>query len=189
MKQWKQSMQTYTGYIRKEFDLTPDLYYDVFMNLCEPEMRKKLDGVKGIKEMGEEKIWEIIEGIWVESNPMYTRRLKAIDLKMEKGEEVGDFFNRLKNQYAEAEMEKATPWTLFICKLINSIPDSGNDSISLKNKLMETFRENQDLQENELSKFQTVIKQHESLVTAREYKGEVEACVGRVTEEPPKEPV
>ena len=41
MKQWKQSMQTYTGYIRKEFDLTPDLYYDVFMNLCEPEMRKK----------------------------------------------------------------------------------------------------------------------------------------------------
>ena len=87
MKQWKQSMQTYTGYIRKEFDLTPDLYYDVFMNLCEPEMRKKLDGIKGIKEMGEEKIWDIIEGIWVESNPMYTRRLKAIDLKMEKGEE------------------------------------------------------------------------------------------------------
>ena len=55
MKQWKQSMQTYTGYIRKEFHLTPDLYYDVFMNLCEPEMRKKLDGIKGIKEMGDKK--------------------------------------------------------------------------------------------------------------------------------------
>ena len=92
-------------------------------------MRKKLDGVKDIKKMGEAKIWDVIEGIWVESNPMYTRRLKAIDLKMEKGEEVGDFFNRLKDQYAEAEMEKATPWTLFICKLINSIPDSGNDTI------------------------------------------------------------
>ena len=99
-------MQTY---IRKEFDLTPDLYYDVFMNLCEPEMRKKLDGIKGIKEMGEARIWDIIEGIWVETNPMYIRRLKAIDLEMEKGEEVGDFFNRLKNEYAEAEMEKATP--------------------------------------------------------------------------------
>ena len=91
MKLWKQSMQTYTGYFRKEFDLTPDLYYDVFMNLCEPEMRKKLDGVKGIKEIGEAKICQIIEGIWVKSNPMYTRRLKAINLKMEKGEEVGDF--------------------------------------------------------------------------------------------------
>ena len=70
MKLWKQAMQSCTGYIRKEFELTPDLYYDVFMNLCEPEMRKKLDGVKSIKEMGEARIWEIIEGIWVESNPM-----------------------------------------------------------------------------------------------------------------------
>ena len=105
-------------------------------------MRKKLDGVKGIKEMGEAKIWEIIEGIWVESNPMYTRRLKAIDLKMEKGEEVGDFFNRLKNEYAETEMQKATPWSLFVCKLISFIPTSGNDSILLKNKLLETFRDN-----------------------------------------------
>ena len=51
-KQWKQSMQTYTGYIRKEFDLTPELYYHVFVNLCDPEMRKKPDLVKGIKEMG-----------------------------------------------------------------------------------------------------------------------------------------
>ena len=135
MKSWKQAMQTYTGYIKKEFELTPELYYDVFTNLCEPEMRKKLDGIKDIKKLGEAKIWDIIEGIWVESNPMYTRRLKAIDLKMEKGEEVGYFFNRLKNQFDEAEMEKATPWTLFICKLINSIPESGNDAISLKNKL------------------------------------------------------
>ena len=50
------------------------------------------------------------------------------------------------------------------------------------------FRETQDPKESELSKFQSVIKQHESLVTAREYKGEVDARVGRVTEEPPKEP-
>ena len=102
---------------------------------------------------------------------MYTRHLKAIDLKMEKGEEVWDFFNRLKNEYAEAKMEKATPWSLFVCKLISCIPTSGNDSIVLKNKLLETFRDNQDPQENELSKFQTVIKQHKSLVTAREFKG------------------
>ena len=90
-------MQTYTGYIKKEFDLTPELFYDVFINLCEPEMKKKLDGVKDIKKLGEDSIWEVIEGIWVERNPMYTRRLKAIDLKLEKGEEAGDFLNHLKN--------------------------------------------------------------------------------------------
>ena len=57
----------------------------------------------------------------------------------------------------------------------------------LKNTLLETFRDTQDPQENELSKFQTVIKQHESLVTAREFKGEVGGNVRRITEEPPKE--
>ena len=93
--------------------------------------------VKGIKEMGEAGIWAIIEGIWIESNPMFMRRLKAMDMKMEAGEEVGDFFNCLKNEYAEAEMDKATPWSIFICKLISSIPDSGNDQIVVKNKLLE----------------------------------------------------
>ena len=60
MKLFKQSMQRYAVYIRKDIDLTPDLYYDIFINLCEPEMKKKLDGVKGIREMGENKIWEIL---------------------------------------------------------------------------------------------------------------------------------
>ena len=91
MKQWKMQMQTYTSYIRKEFEVSPELYYHVFANLCEPELRKKLDMVKGIKEMGEAGIWAIIEGIWIESNPMFMRRLKAMDMKMEAGEEVGDF--------------------------------------------------------------------------------------------------
>ena len=45
-------------------------------------------------------------------------------MKMETGEELGDFFNRLKNEYAEAEMEKATPWSLFICKLISTFSDN-----------------------------------------------------------------
>ena len=48
MKSWKQQMQTYTGYIKKEFDLMPELFYDVFTNLCKPEMKKELDGVKNI---------------------------------------------------------------------------------------------------------------------------------------------
>ena len=48
MKQWKRSMETYTGYIKKEFDLTPELYYHVFVNLCDTEIRKNLDLVKGI---------------------------------------------------------------------------------------------------------------------------------------------
>ena len=102
------------------------------------------------------------------------RRLKAMEMKMEAGEEVSDFFNRLKNEYSEAEMAKATPWSIFICKLIASISDTGNDQIMLKNKLLETFRDIQDPQESELLKFQTVIKQHKEHITAQEFKGEGE---------------
>ena len=38
--------------------------------------------------------WEIIEGILVETNPMYIRRVKGIDLRMEKGEGAGYFFEK-----------------------------------------------------------------------------------------------
>ena len=44
-----------------------------------------------------------------------------------------------------------------------------------------------DPQESELLKFQTVIKQHEGLITAREFKGEGGGTVRRVTHVPPKE--
>ena len=84
-------------------------------------------------------------------------------------------------------MEKATPWTLFVCKLISCIPSSGNDS-RVKEQLLETYRENPDPQEMDLAKFQTVIKHHESLMTAKEFKGAVCGSVRRVTEDPPKQP-
>ena len=38
LKNKKQAMQTYTGYLRKDMDITPELYYDIFTNLCEPDM-------------------------------------------------------------------------------------------------------------------------------------------------------
>ena len=71
------------------------------------------------------------------------RRLKAIDLNLEMEEETSDYFNCPKNQFEEAEMEKASIWTLLVCKLINSIPETGHDAIALKNKLLEEFRETQ----------------------------------------------
>ena len=108
MKAWKAQMMTYTSYIKQEFTLTPRLFYDIFTNLCSPEMKKKLDTVKGVQEMGEEGIWDAIEKFCIESNPMFMRCLKAIDLKPEKGEETSDYYNRMKVQFEESEMDKAT---------------------------------------------------------------------------------
>ena len=38
---WKKAMQTYTGYLREEMEITPKLYYDIFFNLCDSQMQKK----------------------------------------------------------------------------------------------------------------------------------------------------
>ena len=70
---------------------------------------------------------------------------------------------------------------MLICKLINSIPETGHDAIALKNKLLEEFCETQNPSENKLVKFKSIITMDESLITAREYKGEVETRVNRVT--------
>ena len=50
-------------------------------------MKKKLDGVNGIREMGENKIWENVEEIFVETNPIFIRRVRAINLQIEKGKQ------------------------------------------------------------------------------------------------------
>ena len=71
-------------------------------------MRLKLESIKGVREVGEEKLWDIIEGIYQESNPTYIRRVKAFKMIMEKGELCGDYFTRLKLEYQEGQIGRAT---------------------------------------------------------------------------------
>ena len=73
----------------------------------------KLESITGVREAGEHKLWEIIEGIYQDSNPTYIRRLKVYELQMIKGEQAGDFATRLKLDYEESEMAKATVWSHF----------------------------------------------------------------------------
>ena len=40
---WRNSMEKYTGYLRECADITPTLYYDLFVNLCDADMQKKLE--------------------------------------------------------------------------------------------------------------------------------------------------
>ena len=52
-------------------------------------MRIKLEAVTDVQQMGETKIWELIESIYQGSNPRYIRRLKCYELEMFKGELTG----------------------------------------------------------------------------------------------------
>ena len=107
-------------------------------------MRLKLESIKGVREVGEEKLWDIIESIYQETNPTYIRRVKAIEMVMEKGELCGYYFTRLKLEYQEAQMERATTWSLFVCQLISSLSSAGSNNRDLKSKLLFTYRDNPD---------------------------------------------
>ena len=50
---WRKAMEKYTGYPRECADITPTLYYDLFANLCDADMQKKLENIKGIQIMSE----------------------------------------------------------------------------------------------------------------------------------------
>ena len=99
------------------------------------------------------------------------------EMKMEKGELCGDFVTRLKLEYQESEMEKATVWSHFVCKIISSLSFAGSDNRDLKSKLLETFRDHLDPDEKGLEIFKKVIREHESMMRAREFKEEVSANI------------
>ena len=94
---------------------------------------------------------------------------------------------QLRNYIKDKLIEKKFPVKTGgkLCKLISSLPSTRNEA-RVKEQLLETFRETPNPEENELAKFSTVIKEHESLMTAREFKGVVGRTVLRVQDEPPK---
>ena len=120
-------MEKYTRYFRGCTNIPDSLYYDLFASMCDADMQKKLENIKGIKTMTEKKIWEEIEKIFLSSNPIYIRRVQALETRIIKGETVSDFYHRLKNSFREAEMEKASMDTIMISKLIASLPSEGNE--------------------------------------------------------------
>ena len=184
MKTFKASMFTWTDYVRREgFKIDNKLYFDLLANQCDPSMRLKLEAISGVRELGERKLWEIIEGIYQDSNPRFIRRLKVYELEMKKGEQASDFATRLKLDYEESEMAKATIWSHFQYKIISSINTSGSDNRDLKTKLIQEVGKNPDPDEAGLESFLKVIRDHEAMVKAREFKEDSGGNMNRVKPE------
>ena len=64
-----------------------------------------------------------------------------------------------------------------MCGIISSLSSAGSDNRDLKSKLLETYRDNPDPDEKGLDIFQKVIREHESMIRAREFKEEVSANI------------
>ena len=103
-------------------------------------------------------------------------------MRIIKWECVSDFYHRLRNIFSEAEMESASVGTTLICKLIASLPSEGNEG-RIKEQLLKQFSELPNPKEEEMTKFISVIKEYESIVTAKDYKVQTGRGVGRVQEE------
>ena len=102
------------------------MYYDLFCTYCDPDMQIKLSNVKGIEKMKPEQIWDQIEIMFLNSNPMYTRRIQAMETKITKGESISDYFIRLKSSFSEADMGKLSIGTIMISLLIGNLSSEGS---------------------------------------------------------------
>ena len=132
-------------------------------------MKTKLTNIKDIERMSPEKIWEQVEAMFLTSNPMYMRRIQAMEARIIKGETVSDYFHRLKNCFQEADMQKATIDSVMISLLIGNLPTEGNEG-KIKNELLKINSENPNPSEEDLHKFLNKIKEMESIVIASEFR-------------------
>ena len=171
MKIFKKSMFTWMNYVRREgVEITNNLYWNILANICDQTMRTKLEAVNGIEELGEVKIWELIESIYQTSNPGFIRRHKCYGLEPIKGELTSDFADRLKLEFEESEMSKATPWSFFEYKVIESLNSSVPDQKDLKTKLLQELKKNPNPDITACEGFVRTIREHEAVINAREYK-------------------
>ena len=84
-----------------------------------------------------------------------------METRIIKGETVSDYFNRLKNCFQEADMQKAL--------LIGNLPAVGNEG-KIKNELLKIYSETPNPSEVDLQKFLNKIKEMESIVIASEFR-------------------
>ena len=83
-------------------------------------------------------------------------------------------------------METTSIGTIMISKLIASLPSEGNEG-RIKEQLFKQYSKMPNPKQEDLTKFITVIKEFESLVTAKDYKIQQGRPVGKVQEEPKQE--
>ena len=133
-------MDKYYKYNRETITQLPEgMFCDIFLTFCDPDMRNKLSNIKNVEKMKPEEIWAQVELIFLNSNPMHTRRIQALDTKMVKGESVSDYFIRMKSGFNEADMGKASTGTIMISLLIANLPSDGAEG-KIKQELLKLLQ-------------------------------------------------
>ena len=101
------------------------MFYDIFLTFCDVDMRNKLAKIHNVEKINLEELWAQVEIMFLNSYPMHTRRIQALDTKMIKGETVSEYFIRMKLAFNEADMGKASIVTIMLSLLIANLPSDG----------------------------------------------------------------
>ena len=174
-RSWKRQWIQYTTYLKKEkFPLDKKLYAQMLIARCDASMKLRLEAMEDIYEVGEEILWERIENIYLETNPLFLRRVKCYENRATTGEMLSEYATRLKIQYRESEMADTTVWGHLEYKLLTDLDTATQDSRELKAKLVKVLEKIPNPDEKELDEFLQVIKDHEAIIKARDHHiGEV----------------
>ena len=182
MRAWQKQWKQWTAYLKSQgFPMTDQLYAEMLLGRCDPTMKLPLEAMEDLYHLGEKRIWERVEDIYVQSNPLFLRRAKCYENKPVKGELASEFATRLKMQYKEAEMSKTTVWGHLEYKILTDLDISGSDNRELKAKLVEELRKRPNPDEKQLEEFLQIIKDHEAMLRARDHhQTEEEINVNRI---------
>ena len=157
MRAWKKQWLQYTSYLRdKKFPLDNKLYAEMLLSRCDAGMKLPLEAMEDLYEVGEKVLWERIEKIYLESNPLFLRRVKCYESKMTNGEMLSEFATRLKLQYKESEMSLTTIWGHFEYRLVTDLNTASSDNRELKAKLVKELEKNPNPDEKQLDELETM---------------------------------
>ena len=185
MKQFKKKFENWMSYIEETGNKLDDLrYWHVLSNMLDIEMKAKLDAIVGIETAGAARIWEHIEKIFQDSNPKFLRRQKALEAKRKKGEISSDFSNRLKNEWIESDMGRATIWSVFQHKIISTLDQDNSDEKELMTKLLGELKKKENPTEKDCEGFLAIIREHEAITQSRGHKEDNRKVNVVNTEEP-----
>ena len=145
------------------------LYAEMLLNKCDETMKLPLEAIDNLHQLGEERLWDKIESIYKDSNPIFVRRLRCYESEIKKGELTSEFATRLKLDYKESEIQNTTILGHFEYKIIAGLDTAGSDNRDLKSKIIEEVKKKPDQTEKDLEAFLQVVREHEVMVRAREH--------------------
>ena len=170
MREWQKQWKEWTNYLRSQgFPMTDRLYAQMLLGRCDSTMKLSLEAMEDVYNLGEKRMWERIESIYTQLNPLFLRRAKCYESKPVRGELTSEFATRLKMNYKEAEMDETTVWGHLEHRILTELDTSEADNRELKDKLVEELKIKPNPNETQWEEFLQIIKNHEARLRTRDH--------------------